>query len=144
MDPLTLAGMAVAALVQYVAAKGAHLVKHAANDVDQRVDHALDSMYDTIKARVSGEPRAERAFRELEADPSDERRQGRLEGVLEALVEDDPSFAERLQSLLDAAGAQPTRRVDISDAGAIAIEGDIQIRGTNVAGRDLTIGEDKE
>ena len=80
--------------------------------------------------------------RDLEADPTDTRRQGRLESVIEALVEEDPGFGTQLEALLDTARTQPTRRVDIRDTGAVAIEGNIHIHGNNVAGRDLTIDKD--
>ena len=142
MDPLTIAGLVVAALVRYAGEKGAYVARRAGHDVDSHVDDTIDRLYDAVKARITGQTHGQRALRDLEADPTDSRRQGRLEAVIEALVVDDPTFGTQLQALLDAAGAQPTQRVDIQNAGAVAIEGNIHLHGTNVAGRDLTIDKD--
>jgi hypothetical protein len=140
---MTIAGLAVAALVQYVASKGAHLVRRAGRDLDKGVDDGLDRVYDAVKARIVGDRSAERTLRELEAEPTDARVQGRLENALEGLVESDPAFGAHLSALLDVVAERSSLgRVDIRDSGAVALQGDVNLRGKNVAGRDLTVGDD--
>jgi hypothetical protein len=60
------------------------------------------------------------------------------------VVQGDPSFAAVLAGLLEdarrAAGPTLTR---IEDSGAISVHGDVAIEGTNVAGRDLHIDEQR-
>jgi hypothetical protein len=140
MDPATLAALAVGALVRYVGSKAAGL---AGRVVDEAVDNRLDQLYDTVRTHLTGDQRAERTLHDLEADPGDARRQGRLELALEGVVEDDPAFAARLAAMVeDLAERPPPGGVVIRDAGPVALNGDVIIRGENVAGRDLTIGND--
>jgi hypothetical protein len=136
MDPATIAALAVGALVRYVSSKAAGLV-------DKAVDDRLDRLYDTVRAHVTGDQRAERTLHELEVDPDNARRQGRLELALEGAVEDDPAFAARLAAMLDdLAQRPPPGGVLIRDAGPVA-GGDVAITGgRDAAGRDLTIGDD--
>lgn len=143
MDPATLAALAVGALVRYVSDKVARLAGRAGRDIDETVDDRLDRLYDSVRAHLSGDQRAERTLHDLEADPDDSRRQGRLELALEGVVESDPTFAARLAAMLDdLAQRPPPGGVVVRDAGAVALHGDVNISGENVAGRDLTIGDD--
>lgn len=142
MDPATLAGLAVGALVRYVASKGARLAGRAGRDVDRAIDDRLDRIYETVRARIAGDRTAERTLDQLEADPADERRQARLEYALENLLETDPAFAGRLTPLLEGLAAPPGSVV-VRDAGPVALGGDVRQSGQYVAGRDLNIPPDR-
>jgi len=145
MDPATLAALAVGALVRYVSNKAARLARRAGRDIDEAVDDRLDRLYDTVRAHLTGDQRAERTLDDLETDPNDARRQGRLELALEGVVENDPAFAAQMAAMLDdLAQRPPPGGVLIRDAGAVALQGDVNIRGENVAGRDLTIRNDDQ
>ncbi|HET6834089.1 MAG TPA: hypothetical protein VFH30_09475 [Acidimicrobiales bacterium] len=141
MDPATLASIAVAALVQYVGRKAVGLAERAGRDVDQAVDERLDRLYEAVRGCLAPNRRAERALRDLEGNPGDTRRQGRLELAIEGVLQDDPVFAAKLTAMLDdLAQRPPPGGVSVRDAGPVALHGDVVIRGRNVAGRDLTIG----
>jgi hypothetical protein len=143
MDPATIATLAVAGLVRYVASKAAGLAGRAGRDIDKAVDDRLDRLYEAVRARLTSDRRAERTLHDLEAEPDNTRRQGRLELVLEGAVEDDPAFAARLAPMLDdLAQRPPPGGVLIRDAGLVAA-GDVVIKGgRDAAGRDLTTGDD--
>jgi hypothetical protein len=145
MDPATIAALAVAALVRYVGTKAARLAGRAGRDIDKAVDDRLDRLYDTVRARLTGDRQGERTLHDLEADPDNARGQGRLELMLEGVVEADPAFAARLAAMLeDLAQRPPPGGVLIRDAGPVA-GGDVVIRGgRDAAGRDLTIGNDDQ
>jgi hypothetical protein len=142
MDPATLAGLAVGALVRYVVSKGARLAGRAGRDIDRAVDDRLDRLYDAVAARVAGNRPVERTLHQFEEDPTDDRRQGRLEYALEDLLTTDPDFTARLTALVEGLGAQAPGSVTVRDAGAVALGGDVHQSGRYVAGRDLTIGSD--
>lgn len=144
MDPVTLAGPLIAALVQYVGRKGARLARRAGRDLDGAVDGHLDRIYDIVARRVAGDRMAERTLQGFEANPTDARQQGRLELTLEGYLEQDPSFASQLATLLDQlANRQPSGGTVIRDAGAVSLHGNVNQKGTYVAGRDLTIPHDR-
>jgi hypothetical protein len=141
MDPTMLATLAVVALVRYLGGKAAGLAGRAGRDIDAAVDDRLDRLYETVQAHLTRARRGERTLRDLEATPGDTRRQGRLELTLEGEIEHDPAFEAELTALLDdLAQRPPPGGIVISDAGPVALEGDVILRGKNVAGRDLTIG----
>jgi hypothetical protein len=141
MDPAMLATLAVGVLVRYLGGKAADLAGRAGRDIDAAVDQRLDRLYEMVRAHLTGARRGERTLRDLEAGPGDTRRQGRLELALEDVIEHDPPFAAELTALLDdLARRPPTGGIVISDAGPVALNGDVILRGNNIAGRDLTIG----
>jgi hypothetical protein len=145
MDPATIAGLAVVALVRYVGSKAARLAGRAGRDIDKVVDDRLDRLYDTVRARITGDRRGEQTLHDLEADPDSSRSQGRLELALEGVIEDDPAFAARLAAMLDdLAQRPPPGGVLIRDSGPVA-GGDVTIRGgRDAAGRDLKTGNDDQ
>ena len=141
MDPATLAGLAVAAVVNYLGRKAGRLARRAGHDVDGGVDERLDRLYDAVKARLTGSPPAARMLDGLADDPADERRQGRLEFALEDVLASDPAFAAALERLVADLGDQRPGGVVVKDAGAVSFGGDVNMRGTYVSGRDMTIGD---
>jgi hypothetical protein len=144
MDPATLAGLAVGALVRYLAAKGARLAGRAGGDVDRAIDQRLDRLYETVRARIVGDRSVEGTLHQLEADPADERQQGRLEYALENFLDSDRAFAATLAALLGGLADQHQGGVTVRDAGPVAFGGNVHQSGQYVAGRDLDVGRDRE
>lgn len=139
MDPATLAALAVGALVRYIASKAARLAGRAGRELDAVVDDRLDRLYNAVRERLVDDRRGERMLNDLEAQPDDARRQGRLELTLEEVIEEDPGFASRLAAMLEDL-AQPAAPggVAVREAGPVA-GGDVVITaGRDAAGRDLT------
>jgi hypothetical protein len=139
VDPATLAALAVGALVRYIATKAASVAGRAGRDIDAVVDDRLDRLYKAIRERMVGDGRAERTLSDVEAQPDDARRQGRLELALEEVIEEDPGFASRLAAMLDDLSRHPPPGgIAVRDAGPVA-GGDVVITaGRDAAGRDLT------
>jgi len=139
MDPATLAAVAVAALVRYVAGKAAGVAGRAGRDIDAAVDDRLDRLYETVRASLGGDRRGERVLLDLEEQPADARRQGRLELALEAAIEDDPQFASRLTAMLEELSQRPPPGgLSVRDAGPAAGRDVVITAGRDAAGRDLT------
>jgi hypothetical protein len=139
MDPATLAAVAVPALVRYVAGKAAGVAGRAGRDIDAAVDDRLDRLYETVRASLGGDRRGERALLDLEEQPADARRQGRLELALEGAIEDDPQFASRLTAMLeDLSRRPPPGGLGVRDAGPVAGRDVVITAGRDAAGRDLS------
>ena len=139
MDPATLAAFAVAALVRYVGGKAAGVAGRAGRDIDAAVDDRLDRLYETVRGSLSGDRRGERALRDVEDQPADPRRQGRLELALEGAIEDDPDLGSRLTAMLeDLSQRPPPGGVAVRDAGPVAGRDVTITAGRDAAGRDLT------
>jgi hypothetical protein len=143
MDPGTMASLAVGAVVRYVSTKVAGVAGKAAQDLDGVVDDRLDRIYETVRERLGSEQAGGRALDEVEADPGDARRQGKLELAVETAVEGDAAFAARLAELLeDLAERPPAGGTSIRDAGPVA-GGNVTIQGgRDAAGRDLSSSSD--
>jgi hypothetical protein len=143
-DPSTLASQALPLLVAYLRHVGGRLVDRVADDFDDLVLGKLTALYEQVKAKVTGESFAGQALERLEQEPENPRRQGAFEEVLAEVVHGDPSFAAVLAGLLEdarrTAGPTLTR---IEQSGATSIHGDVTLEGTNVAGRDLRVGEQR-
>lgn len=138
MDPATLAAVAVAALVRYVAGKAARVAGRAGRDIDATVDERLDRLYENVRDRLGGDRRGERTLHDLEEHPEDERRQGRLELALEGAIEDDPDFGGRLAAMIeDLKQRPPPGGLAVRDAGPVAGRDVVITAGRDAAGRDL-------
>jgi hypothetical protein len=141
-DPATLASQALPFLLTYLRHVGGRLAGHVAGDLDDLVVGKLTALYDRVKVKVTGDSYAEQALERLEQETENTRRQGAFEDALAEVAQGDPSFAAALAGLLEdarlAAGPTLTR---IEASGATSIHGDLTLEGTNVAGRDLHIGE---
>lgn len=139
MDPASLAALAVGALVRYAASKAAGVARRAGKDVDAAVDDRLDRLYDAVRERLVGDPRAERTLNDLETRPDDARRQGRLELALEEVIEKNPDFATRLEAMLeDLSNRPPAGGIAARDTGPVAGGNVVITGGRDAAGRDLT------
>jgi hypothetical protein len=139
VDPATLAALAVGALVRYIGSKAARLTSRAGRDIDTVVDDRLDRLYNAVRERLVGDGRTERTLNDLEAQPDDARRQGRLEMALEEVIGRDTDFASRLAAMLeDLSQRPPSGGVAVRDAGPVAGGNVVITAGRDAAGRDLT------
>jgi hypothetical protein len=139
VDPATLAALAVGALVRYIASKAARLTSRAGRDIDAVVDDRLDHLYNAVRERLVGDRRAERTLNDLEAQPDDARRQGRLEMALEEVIGGDADFVSRLAAMLEDLSQQPpSGGFAVRDAGPVAGGNVVITAGRDAAGRDLT------
>jgi hypothetical protein len=144
LDPAMLASQALPFLLTYLRHVGGRLADRVAGDLDDLVVSKLTTLYEQVKAKVTGDSYAEQALARLEQEPENTRRQGAFEDALAEVADRDPSFAAALAGLLEDAGraAGPTlTRIEAS--GATSIHGDLTLEGTNVAGRDLHVGEQR-
>jgi hypothetical protein len=140
MEPISLAASAAALLVTYLR----HVGDQAADTLGDRLGEAawtkLARLYERVRARVAGDRFGGRALQRLEQQPSNDRRRVVFEDVLADLLESEPEFAMALRRLVDdARQAGGPAVTQIADSGVVA-GGNVHLEGTNVAGRDLTIG----
>jgi hypothetical protein len=143
-DPSTLASQALPMLVIYLRHVGGRFADRVASDLDDLVLGKLTALYDRVKAKVTGESFAKQTLERLEQEPESPQRQGAFENVLAEVVQSDPSFAAVLAGLLeDARHAGGPTLTRIEQSGATSIHGDITMEGTNVAGRDLHVGNQR-
>ena len=119
-------------------AGAAGVARRAGKDIDAAVDDRLDQLCEAVRERFVGDPRAERTLNDLETQPADARRQGRLELALEEAIEKNPEFATRLEAMLeDLSPRPPAGGIVARDTGPVA-GGNVIITGWDAAGRDLT------
>jgi hypothetical protein len=148
MDPISLATGAVALLIPFLAQMGGRVAEHMGDALARSGPTMVEQLYQRVRARVTGEPYAEQALQRLEQQPDNDRRQRAFEDALADLLQAEPAFAEDIRRLVeDASHITQTNYTQITDAGTVAVEGDVNLRGTYVAGRDLTAGpaaEDSE
>jgi hypothetical protein len=144
MDPMALGASAVALLAPYVGRLGGRVADRLGADVEEAVATRLEDLYRWIKGKVTGDQFAESTLERLEERPDSQTRQASLAGVLGEMAQDDGRFASELAGLVeDVRRAGGPTFVQITDAGAVSIHGNLTMRGTNVAGRDLSIGDQR-
>ena len=136
MDPVS-----ASAITSLVVVYAKHLAGVAGEAVDGLFKEALEDTWNAIRARFRGDDQATGALVRLEEKPDNDRRRAAFEEHLEELMESDPAFRDELDALWSRAqAAHAVSGVQVSDAGAVAIGGDVNLRaGGNLAGRDLTI-----
>lgn len=143
-DPAMLASQALPFLLTYLRHVGGRLADRVAGDLDDMVLGKLTALYERVKTKVSGGSFAGQALERLGEEPENAWRQGAFEDALVEVVHRDPSFATVLAGLLeDASRAAGPTLTHIEESGATSIHGDITMKGTNVAGRDLQVGEQR-
>jgi hypothetical protein len=144
MDPTTLAMGVVAMLVPYLQRIAGGTAERLADELGQAAADQLSVLYKQVKMRLFAHRHGASALERLTDRPSSELRQRTLVEVLEELLKDDPAFATELMKQVEAArDALPAAQAQVGDAGATAVGGDVNLRGVNVAGRDLTIGDQR-
>ena len=132
MEPMVLATMAVTYLAPYLATAGEVLAKKAGEAAWEK----MSDVYAAVKHKFAGDDYAQKTLERVAADPESETRQAALIGVLEEKLNDDPTFAESLQKLLDeaeeaGAGRQIVQQITVSGHGSV--KGDLtqigEVRG---------------
>src|SRR5262245_8099288 len=106
------------------------------------VVEGLRVVWDAVRGRVSRDPRAAGAMDRLADQPANVCRQAAVEDHLDETLRADPQFAAQLSELVRSAVRQDVSDVRVTDAGAVAIGGNVVIRGgTYAVGRALTVGD---
>jgi hypothetical protein len=142
LNPAALASQVLPMIVIYLRHIGGRIADHITDDLDDAVMNRLTAVYDSVKAKLTGGSFAGQALEHLEQEPENERRQGAFEAAMTEVIEGDPRFASMLARTLE-----ETRRIvgptltRIEQSGATSIHGDVILEGTNVAGRDVHIGD---
>jgi hypothetical protein len=126
MEAMTLAASAAALLAAFLNSVGSRAGTAAAD--------ALERLHRRVSAAVAGHAQAETALHQLAAQPGDPDRVISLQIALEQLIKDDPSLKASLEPLVD--DARTAGAVRISDAGVVALHGNVMIEGHKVAARD--------
>jgi hypothetical protein len=142
MEPTMLAASAVSLLVPYLARIGGQVADRIGGDLGQAVVDQLCQLYERIRTKVVGDRFAEPALERFAQRPTNKVQRSSFAFELSELLERDPSFAAELATLVSKAKqtAGPTL-TQVTDAGALAIHGDLHMEGTYVAGRDMFIGD---
>lgn len=142
MDPTALAAGAVALLVPFLERAGGQLADQVGAGLGQAVVDKLGHLYERVRSKVVGDRFAEPALERLAERPESELRQAAFAEVLGEVLGQDPSFAAELETLVEEARTAGGPAVtQITDAGAVAIQGNVRLQGTYVAGRDMSIGD---
>ena len=136
MEPITAAAV-TSLLVTYAR----HLADVAGQVIDRGLTDGLKELWEAVRRRFATDDQADRALDRMADQPDNTRRQAAVEDHLDELMQADDAFAMRLAELAEhvrlAGGFDNIR---IRDAGAVAIGGDVAIRGGRyAAGRDITI-----
>jgi hypothetical protein len=143
MDPVSLATSAAALLATYLGRAADRAASDLADTLGEAAVTKLGQLYRWLRTKVTGKPAVEEALQRLEEEPQDDERQIVLRVTLTDLIrsESESGFAETLERLVaEAQQAGGPALTQIVDAGIVAGR-DVHLRGRNVAGRDLTIGQ---
>jgi hypothetical protein len=141
MDPTALATAAVSLIAAFLGRVGEQAADEAAGELGQAAVGKLRRLYEAVKRRVAPDSFAQGALERLEQQPENQRRQGALEDAVAEMAAADQGFRDELARLLEEVRAAAGDRIEISESGAVAIHGDVRMRGTYVAGRDMTFGD---
>ena len=137
MEPIS-AAVITSLLVTY----GRHLLGIASEVLDEGIAERLRAVWDKVRNRLSGDDQASGALERLAEQPDNNRRQVALEDHLDEILQADAAFAASLTELVEQVGARSYGNIDVKDAGAVAIGGDVTISGKDyTAGRDVTVGD---
>ena len=140
MDPISLATSAAALLAPYLLRGADRAVGNLADTASDAAVAKVRQLHQWLRG-VLTDKHAERALSRLEDDPGNDRNRVAFEAelidVIEAESRNGRRFAATLERLVDEAKRAGGLAVtQISDAGTVAGR-DVNLRGTNVAGRDM-------
>jgi hypothetical protein len=141
MDPETLAGAAVGLLVPYLERLGGKATDEVSDHLAEAALPTVRRLYLALKGRLSKGTYAGNQLVGLEERPERQGRQEALGSVLAETLEDDATFAAKVERLVNEANA--VRGIDASIRkveGPVAIGGDVHQEGIYVAGHDLHLG----
>jgi len=141
MEPFT-AAFVVSLLAQHAASLAGRGVKALADGAEDVLADKLGAVVAAVRKHFAGDAGAQDALDRLDAAPQDPRRQAGVEERLEEAMTRDGQFAATLGPLVEAVRRAQGGSVVIRDAGAVAVGGDVTVRGGRfAAGRDLRVGE---
>ena len=133
--------ISAAAITSLLVSYGKHLAGVASNAVDDGVTRGLRAMWEKVRSRFSGDEQASGALARLAEQPENQRRQGAVEDHLDEIMSADPDFVEALTKLANEVKMPGYGTIQVRDAGAVAVGGNVSIKGTHhVAGRDVIAG----
>ncbi len=95
MDPVTLAGAAVALMAPYLAEGGTELAKKVGGEAGGKIV----KLYDKVKAKLTGTGAA-KDLADFEQAPADQDNQGAVRKELRKALEADPAFKDELAKLV--------------------------------------------
>lgn len=119
MDPITLAASVTAFLAPY-------LVKAGAKMADEAVEHlpeAVAGLWKAISERFKSKPEATAAANDLTAKPDEPDNQADFRKQLRRLLEEDPAFAQQVETQFKKAEASVS--INIQGDGAAATGGSV-------------------
>lgn len=137
MDPATLVMASINLVVVYLSRHRDELVDRVGEAAVERIG----AVYHWVRDRLGADPQGGQALDGLEQAPDDARRQGAVEFALGQLVARHAELQEELEALVGSVQNEAPEGVRVTDAGAVAIGGDVNVNGTYAAGRDLTVGD---
>jgi uncharacterized protein (DUF2126 family) len=146
MEPLS-----VSFIVGLLAAHAERLVGRGLGVAAQQVEDALTERLSALAAAVrryfADDHGATDALDRLDQAPDDHRRRAAVEDRLDEAMQRDPALAGLVSELAEAVRRTPggSMAVEVRDAGAVALQGDVSIHaGQHAAGRDLIVGRPAE
>ncbi|MGV9360124.1 hypothetical protein [Amycolatopsis sp. NPDC003731] len=133
--------VSAAAITSLLVSYGKHLAGVASDAIDDGVTRGLRALWEKVRIRFSGDEQASGALARLAEQPENERRQGAVEDHLDDFMSADRDFVEALTKLADEVKTAGYGTIQVRDAGAVALGGNVSIKGTHhVAGRDVIVG----
>jgi hypothetical protein len=129
MDPVTLATTTVALLSPYLIKAG----EKAAEEVGKALPDVPGKIWRAIMTRVTGQPTAEEAVKDVLQSPTDADNQGRFRQELRKALEADSTFATELEQLLGEAQRQRGDTIMNTGTGAVTIGGGVAVGAGGVA-----------
>lgn len=136
MEPITVAASVV---VGMLARYAEHLAGAAGKAADEALTERLRLLWRAVKARFQSDPGALDSLARLRKKPESGHWRAAVEEHLDEAMTADRSFATLVANLAKQIQGVDISNVDIRDAGAVAIGGDVSVSGTYAAGRDLTV-----
>jgi hypothetical protein len=140
VDPVQLAGSAVALLLPFLPWLTEKLTEHAADRAVASALPAVRRLYGAVKEHLAPGTYGGSQLAGVEEHPDREgRRQALVSALAEAIAEDE-AFATEVARLVADARTAVGAGTHIHVEGPMAMGGDVRMQGHNVAGRDLIIG----
>lgn len=102
----------------------------------------IDELYQKIKARISGDSKAEQALNRAEQMPESRERQAALENVIAEKMNEDPDFAENVRQLVEKVTALGGKNVVSYGERSVAI-GENAKDNTIITGDNNVVGYKK-
>lgn len=139
MEPISAAWI-VAILAENAAKMAAPAVGSAVEKAGEVAGDAVRALVAAIRRHFGRDAGATDALDRLDEAPDDVRRRGAVEERIEEAMGRDSEFAETLTRLAEQIRATRDQSVVVRDSGAVAVQGDVNIRaGGHAAGRDITL-----